>query len=94
MKLTFKILLVFIFILLVFIIYSSLIGFETKRFNDQIINKLEKFEKNLEVELNEIKIVLNPFKFKIRAKTVGTKFKRKNKVIDLSEVAVSPKNDT
>ncbi len=86
MKLTFKILLVFIFILLVFIIYSSLIGFETKRFNNQIINKLEKFEKNLEVELNEIKIVLNPFKFKIRAKTVGTKFKRKNKVIEIQSI--------
>ena len=49
-----------IFFLSVFVIYMSMVGYETKRFNKQIIKKVENINKDLKIELKEIKIILDP----------------------------------
>ena len=53
MKIISKLILSTIFIILILITYLSLIGIETKKFNNQINNKIKSFDKNLELELKK-----------------------------------------
>ena len=64
----------FLLIILFFtsvIIYLSLVGIETKKFNQQIKDTVIQSNNNLDVSLKKVKLKLDPFKFKINAKTVG-----------------------
>jgi hypothetical protein len=88
MKIISKIILIISFILLLILSYLSLFGVETSKFNDQIKTKIEKYDKNLNLELKKIKIILNPFKFRLEAKTIGPKLidLKKNNVIALESL--------
>ena len=66
-----KILLIILFLIISFIGYFTLIGFETTRFNNHIKDNLVKIDTKLDVKLNEVKIVLDLFNFNINAKTLG-----------------------
>ena len=77
MKIFLKFIASLIFFLSILVIYMSLVGFETKRFNSYIIKKVENINNDLKIELNEIKIILDPFNFKLKAKTIGSKLKNK-----------------
>ncbi len=85
-----KILLKFFFAitLLIFISisYLSIFGIETDKFNNQIIEKIKNFDENLDVELKKIKLILDPFKFKIQAKTIGTNLKIHSKKIEIENI--------
>ena len=81
MKIISKLLLSSIFIIIMFIAYLSIFGVETERFNDKIINKVKSFDKNLDIQLKTIKIVLDPLSFGINAKTIGSKLINKNKKV-------------
>ena len=83
MRLIFKTTLIFFIILAFSIIYMSLFGFETKRFNKQIIKSFQNINQDLEIELNEIKIVLDPFELKFNAKTIGPNIVYKKKIIQI-----------
>ncbi len=61
----------FILLILIFITYFSTIGIKTDRFNNQIKSIVNQTNKNLDLDLKKIKLTLDPFKFKIFAKTVG-----------------------
>ena len=82
-KIIFRFILLSIFTFFLLISYLSIIGVETKKFNNQIENKIKNLNKDLEIELNQVKIILDPFKFEINAKTIGSKIKYKEKKIDL-----------
>ncbi len=82
MKLFLKTVLIFISLIFLFLIYMSIFGIETKRFNNQITKKIKKIDDNLNIELKKIKIVLDPFKFRLNAKTIGTKIKIDDKVFE------------
>ena len=86
MKVISKFFLILIFLIGIFIIYLSTFGIETDKFNNQISNKILQIDKNLEVELKKIKLVLDPFSFKINIKTVGSKLKKKNKIIEIENI--------
>jgi hypothetical protein len=73
-------------IVLILIVYLSTIGIKTEKFNTQILNQIKKVNNGLEVELKKIKITLDPFKLKIKIKTLGTNIKYRNKVIKLENV--------
>ncbi|MDC2969592.1 hypothetical protein OAY12_00215 [Candidatus Pelagibacter sp.] len=88
MKIFIKIIASLIFFLSILVIYMSLVGFETKRFNSQIIKKVENINNNLKIELNEIKIILDPFNFKLKAKTIGSKLKNKNKILEIQSIKI------
>ncbi len=78
-----------IFILLLifgFITYLSTIGIKTNAFNDQISKEVKKINNQLELELDKISIILDPFKFKLVLKTIGANLKNKNKLIKLESV--------
>ncbi len=65
----------FILLLSVFVIltiYLSTVGIETDRFNDEIKKRISLINKNIDIDLKKIKLILDPFKLKIYAKTVGT----------------------
>ena len=70
-KLFFRFIIVFIFLIFLPIIYLSTIGIETESFNEQIKNKVNESNKNLQLNLKKIKIKLNPVRLKFNAKTVG-----------------------
>ena len=54
MKIFFKLFITIILIIFIAISYLSIFGIETDKFNSQITEKIQKFDKNLEVELKEI----------------------------------------
>ena len=71
-KIITKYLALIIIIILLITLYLSVIGLETDKFNNQIKDKVSKTNKNLEIELKKIKLTLDPFNFKVNAKTIGT----------------------
>ena len=85
-KFFFRVLVLILISFFLFITYFSIIGFETNKFNAQINNKIKEFHKELEIELNDIRLILNPFKLSINAKTLGTKLKHNNKIIDFEYI--------
>ena len=88
MKIFLKLIASFIFFLSIFVIYMSMVGYETKRFNNQIIKKVENINKDLKIELNEIKIILDPLNFKLKAKTIGSRLKNKNKTLEIQSIKI------
>ena len=67
-----KYFIIFLSLLVILIVYVSTVGVETDKFNDQIKNRISQTNKNIDIDLKKIKFTLDPFKFKIYAKTVGT----------------------
>ena len=82
--LKFSTILLTLFLILIF--YSSLIGFETKRFNNQILKNINKINKDLIIELQKIKIVLDPLNFKLNIRTLAPKLKNKDGIIELEYI--------
>ena len=78
-----KILLIILFLVVSFIGFFSLVGFETKSFNKQIKENLKKVDKNLDVRLNDVKIILDLFSLNINAKTLGPTISYNKKSIDI-----------
>ncbi len=73
-------------ILLLIITYLSTIGINTNIFNSNISKKIKEFDKNLNIEINKIFIILDPLKFKIKLKTVGTNLKYDKETIQLESI--------
>ena len=71
-KIIIKFLLFLFLLILISILFLSTVGFETERFNSKISDQVKKIDRNLDIKLNKVKIILDPFKLKIRAKTLGT----------------------
>jgi len=83
MKIIFKIFVIILLFIVISLTYLSTIGFETDRFNNQIENRIKNIDKNIQLELKKIKLVLNPFKLKLNVKTIGSKLKNNNKTIEI-----------
>ena len=86
MKIFFKLLITILFLIFITLTYLSIFGVETDKFNSQITEKIRKFDKNLEVELKEIKLILDPFQFKLQAKTIGTNLINQSKKIEIENI--------
>ena len=68
------------------IIYLTTIGIETESFNEQIKNKVNESNKNLQLNLKKIKIKLDPLRLKFNAKTVGATVYYYNKPLELEYI--------
>ena len=86
MKIIFKTTLTLFILFIVFILHMTFFGIETDKFNNQIKNKIKDVNQNLEIELKEIKITLDPFKLKLNVKTVGSEFSLNDKIIELESI--------
>ena len=62
-----------IILLLIIVVYLSLIGFKTDKFNSKIISQIQQIDSKIKIKLNDVKIKLDPFNLRINAKTIGTK---------------------
>tara|TARA_B100001093_G_scaffold288492_1_gene275562 strand:+ start:410 stop:2596 length:2187 start_codon:yes stop_codon:yes gene_type:complete len=82
-KKIFKIIIVLFLIFFSSIVYLSLIGVETNKFNNQIINKVKNFNKDIDIELKQIKLILDPLNFNFNVKTLGPKINSNNQTIEL-----------
>ena len=79
-----------LFLLLIFIIfitYLSIYGFNTNKFNNLISEKISERDKNLKINLNEIKIFLNINNFNFELKTNNPKVFFKNKEIKIKSIS-------
>ncbi|WP_440916613.1 hypothetical protein [Candidatus Pelagibacter sp.] len=86
MRIFFKLFITLLFLIFITLTYLSIFGVETDKFNSQITEKIRKFDKNLEVELKEIKLILDPFQFKLQAKTIGTNLINQSKKIEIENI--------
>ncbi len=88
MRFVIKFLSVIFFLIFFSLMYLSIFGIETNKFNNQILNKVERINKDIKFELKKIKIVLNPFSLRLEAKTIGPKLidVRSNNIIDLESI--------
>ena len=85
-KIFFRFLIFILLLIFSFIIYLSTIGIKTDAFNNQISEEVKKIDNLLELELDKISIILDPFKFKLILKTIGANLKNKDKLIKLESV--------
>ena len=86
MKIIFKIILLFLIIIILLITYLSIVGIETDKFNKQIQNKIKEVDKNLDLDLKKVKLVLNPLKMNLKAKTLGPKIILKDEYLELENI--------
>jgi len=93
-KIIYRYLILTLLLIFGFIIYLSTIGIKTKAFNDQISKEVKKINNKLELDLNNISIILDPFKFKLILKTIGANLKNDNKLIKLESVSSNIKIKT
>ena len=84
-----KILIFFGILIIFFISYMSLICIETKKFNNQIKNNLKKIDSNIDIDLKQVKIILNPIEFNIKIKTLGSTIIYKKEKINIESIATS-----
>ena len=80
-----KFLLYFLIILIIFLIYLSYFGIETKRFNQLIKDKITKIDQIKDIELKEVKIIVNLSNFSVGLKTYNPNLIFENKIIKLEK---------
>ena len=85
-KYFFRFLIFITLIIFVFISYFSIIGFETKKFNSLIKSNLNNINKQIDIKLNDVKIVLDPFNLKLDIKTLGPNILYNNNLIELESI--------
>ena len=73
-------------IFFVFLVYLSFFGIETKRLNNKIKNEISNINKNLDLELKTVRILLSPFDLKVNMKTLGSNIRINKKQIELESI--------
>ena len=86
MKIILKFILLIFLSFIFFILYLSLIGIETSRFNKQIEEKIKGYNQKIDVDLKDITILLDPLRLKINVKTTGSKLINKDKIIEIENL--------
>ena len=81
-----KYLLLIVGVIILIIIYLSVVGLETDKFNKQIKDKIFQTNSELDLKLKKIKLTLDPLNFKFNAKTIGTKVIYRGKKIELEYI--------
>ena len=85
-KIIIRILIFFISTTFVFFIYLSTFGIKTDKLNTQISSQIKNIDKNFELELKDIIIILDPISFKINLKTIGANLNYKDKTIKFEKI--------
>lgn len=82
----FKYFLLFLGFFISLIFYLSIVGIETNKFNQQIKEAVVQSNNNLDVSLKKIKLILDPLKLKINAKTIGANIYYANRPLELEYI--------
>ena len=71
-KIIYRIIITSIVLLSSIIIFISLFGIKTDKFNSKIISQIKNIEPNIDVKINDVSAKLNLLDLTINAKTFGT----------------------
>ena len=86
MKLIIKLLLIIFLITFFLISYLTFIGIETDKFNNQISSQVKNINRDLNIELKKIKLVLDPLRLSAKIKTIGPKLVYQNQYIEIENI--------
>ncbi|MDA7443424.1 hypothetical protein N8775_03875 [Candidatus Pelagibacter ubique] len=86
MKRIVKILVILIITLATIVIYLSLYGVKTDKFNKKIIKNVSKINKKINLSLNEVNYLLNPLNFSINISTKNPKILLEDKSLYLKDI--------
>jgi len=86
MKRIIKILIILIISLTAIIVYLSIYGIKTEKFNNEIIKNISKINKKINLSLNEVNYLLNPLNFSINISTKNPKILLEDKSLDLKDI--------
>ena len=81
-----KILSVIFLLLIIIAIYLSFFGVNTKKFNNQITNKVLKINKKINLNLDKVNYLLNPYNLTISIKTKNPKISLDGIKLDLKDL--------
>ncbi len=85
-KAVYRFLIISISLLLILLVYLSIVGIKTNKFNSKIISQVKKIEPDLDLKLSDVSAKLDPFNFEINVKTIGTNLIYKEKTIKLENI--------
>ena len=89
MKRIIKILIILIITLAAIIIYLSIYGLKTEKFNNEIRKSVSKINKKINLSLNEVNYLLNPLNFSINISAKNPKILLEGKSLDLSDITTN-----
>ena len=81
-----KILLSVVLILVTTIIYLSIVGIKTNKFNNQIKKSILEIDNKVNFKLIDVTYLLNPFNFSINVKTKNSQIVIEDSVIDIKDI--------
>ena len=84
-----KILLITFIVLLLSIIYLSIFGIKTDKFNSQIIENFSKINKKINLNLKDVNYLLNPYNFTVNIKTENTQILFEDKNLEIKDIQTS-----
>ncbi|MBD1137453.1 hypothetical protein IDH33_01265 [Pelagibacterales bacterium SAG-MED43] len=85
-KIVYKTLFSLITLLLIAVIYLSIIGVKTEKFNSKIISQIKKIEPDIKLKLNDVSVTLDPFNLDINVKTIGTDLIYRGKIVEIETI--------
>jgi hypothetical protein len=81
-----KILLSIFLLILLIIFYLSLVGVQTEKFNKRITSKILKIDKRINLDLKNVKFLLDPYSFTINVVTKNPTLTLKDSKIEINEI--------
>jgi hypothetical protein len=85
-KIVYRLFISLTLIIALIVIYLSIIGVKTDKFNNQITSKVREINSNLDLKLNQVNIKLNPLSFTVNLKTLGTDLSYQDNIIQLENL--------
>ncbi|MDB9979391.1 hypothetical protein OAD70_03860 [Candidatus Pelagibacter sp.] len=89
MKRIIKILTILIITLAIIVIYLSIYGIKTEKFNNEIKKNVSKINKRIDLSLNEVKYLLDPLDFSINISSKNPKILMGDKSLNLSDITTN-----
>jgi hypothetical protein len=86
MKRIIKFLIILIITLSAIVIYLSIYGIKTEKFNNEIKKNVSKINKRINLSLNEVNYLLNPLNFSINISAKNSRILLEDKSLDLSDI--------
>ena len=81
-----KILFIICLILIIGIFYFSIFGIKTDKFNNQISNNILKINKKIDINLNDVNYLLDPYNFAINIKTKNPKILLEDRSLKIKNI--------
>ena len=81
-----KILLIITLVLILSILYLSIFGIKTDKFNNKINNEILKINKNINLNLSDVNYLLDPYNFTINIKTTNPQILLERRVLGIKNI--------